>query len=82
MSKEINEVEAKVKSAVAEQIGKNVEEINNEASFKDDLGLDSLDLVELVMAFEDLFDITIPDEESEQLTTVQESIDYVTKKLG
>ncbi len=75
------DVEAKIKSAVAEQLGKKVEEIGNELSFKDDLGADSLDLAELVMGFEDEFDISIPDEDSEQLTTVQKAIDYVTSKL-
>ena len=51
-------------------------------SFMDDLGADSLDLVELVMSFENDFDITIPDEDSNEITTVQSAIDYVTKKLG
>ncbi|MFW2125342.1 acyl carrier protein, partial [Acinetobacter baumannii] len=50
--------------------------------FMDDLGADSLDLVELVMSFENDFDITIPDEDSNEITTVQSAIDYVTKKLG
>lgn len=75
-------VEAKVKDAVAEQLGRSVEEISNEASFMNDLGADSLDLVELVMAFENEFGITIPDEDSASLTTVQAAIDYVTAKLA
>ncbi len=75
------DVEAKVKAAVAEQLGKNVEEISNDASFMEDLGADSLDLVELVMSFENDFGITIPDEDSAELTTVQKAIDYVVAKL-
>lgn len=75
------EIEAKIKAAVAEQLGKNVDEISNEASFMEDLGADSLDLVELVMSFENDFDITIPDEDSGELTTVQKAIDYVASKL-
>lgn len=78
----MSDVESKIKSAVAEQLGLSVEEIKNEASFMDDLGADSLDLVELVMAFENEFGITIPDEDSANLTTVQTAIDYVEKKLS
>lgn len=77
----MSEIEAKVKAAVAEQLSLNADEINNAASFMDDLGADSLDLVELVMAFENEFGITIPDEDSAELTTVQKAIDYVTAKL-
>ncbi|WP_434354270.1 acyl carrier protein [Psychrobacter sp. HD31] len=75
------EIESKVKAAVAEQLGKNVDEISNDASFMEDLGADSLDLVELVMSFENDFGITIPDEDSAELTTVQKAIDYVASKL-
>ena len=78
----MSDIEAKVKDAVAEQLGLNVADINNDASFMDDLGADSLDLVELVMAFESNFGITIPDEDSNEITTVQSAIDYVSKKLG
>ncbi|WP_323841966.1 MULTISPECIES: acyl carrier protein [unclassified Moraxella] len=77
----MSDIEAKVKDAVAEQLGLNVAEIKNDASFMDDLGADSLDLVELVMAFESSFGITIPDEDSAELTTVQKAIDYVAAKL-
>ncbi len=77
----MSDIEAKVKAAVAEQLGKNVEEISNDASFMEDLGADSLDLVELVMSFENDFGITIPDEDSAELTTVQKAIDYVSAKL-
>lgn len=76
----MSDIEAKVKAAVAEQLSLNADEINNSASFMDDLGADSLDLVELVMAFENEFGITIPDDSAE-LTTVQKAIDYVTAKL-
>ncbi|MFC3902837.1 acyl carrier protein [Acinetobacter marinus] len=78
----MSDIEQRVKQAVAEQLGVNVEDIKNEASFMDDLGADSLDLVELVMSFENDFDITIPDEDSNAITTVQSAIDYVTEKLG
>ena len=74
MSKDI---ELKVKSAVAEQLDVPVEDINNDSSFMNDLGADSLDLVELVMTFENDFDITIPDEDSNELTTVQKAMDYI-----
>lgn len=78
----MSNIEAKVKDAVAEQLGLSVDEIKNEASFMDDLGADSLDLVELVMAFESSFGITIPDEDSAELTTVQKAIDYVSDKVA
>lgn len=75
-------IETKVKEAVAEQLSLNADEISNNSSFMDDLGADSLDLVELVMAFENEFGITIPDEDSAGLTTVQEAIDYVQAKVS
>ena len=77
----MSDIEQRIKQAVAEQLGLKAEEIKNEASFMDDLGADSLDL-ELVMSFENDFDITIPDEDSNEITTVQSAIDYVSKKLG
>ena len=76
-----NDTELRVKAAVAEQLGMNVEDINNDATFMEDLGADSLDLVELVMSFESDFGITIPDEASAELTTVQKAIDYVQAQL-
>lgn len=78
----MNEVEQKVRAAVAEQLGINADDIKADASFMDDLGADSLDLVELVMSFENEFGITIPDEDSAQLTTVQSAINYVQSKIG
>ncbi len=70
-------VEQRVKKIVAEQLGVNEAEIKNESSFVDDLGADSLDTVELVMALEEEFETEIPDEEAEKITTVQQAIDYV-----
>jgi acyl carrier protein len=78
----VSDIELRIKKAVAEQLGMRAEEINNDASFMDDLGADSLDLVELVMSFENDFGITIPDEDSGAITTVQSAIDYVNNKLG
>jgi acyl carrier protein len=70
-------VEKKVKEIVAEQLGKDSNEVTNEASFIDDLGADSLDIVELVMAMEDEFGIEIPDEEAEKIKTVKDVIEYI-----
>jgi len=70
-------IEERVKKIVAEQLGVKEEQLNNEASFVDDLGADSLDTVELVMALEEEFDTEIPDEEAEKITTIQLAIDYV-----
>ena len=73
-------VEEKVKSIIAEQLGVKPEEVTIEASFVDDLGADSLDTVELVMAFEEEFSIEIPDEDAEKITTVGEAIKYIGNK--
>ena len=73
--------EQRVKKIVAEQLGVNEADIKNESSFVDDLGADSLDTVELVMALEEEFECEIPDEEAEKITTVQQAIDYVTNNL-
>ena len=72
--------EEKVKAIIAEQLGVNPEEVTSEASFVDDLGADSLDTVELVMAFEEEFSIEIPDEDAEKITTVGEAIKYIDQK--
>ena len=71
-------IEERVKKIVAEQLGVKEEEVKNESSFVEDLGADSLDTVELVMALEEEFETEIPDEEAEKITTVQAAIDYVT----
>ena len=70
-------IEQRVKKIIAEQLGVNEAEIKNESSFVDDLGADSLDTVELVMAFEEEFGIEIPDEEAEKITRVKEAVDYI-----
>ena len=74
----MSNIEELVKSIVAEQLGVKGDEVTNEASFVDDLGADSLDTVELVMALEEEFDTEIPDEDAEKITTVQQAIDFVT----
>ena len=71
-------IEQRVRKIVSEQLGVNEADIKNESSFVDDLGADSLDTVELVMALEEEFETEIPDEQAEKITTVQEAIDYVT----
>ena len=74
-------IEEQVKGIVAENLGVNMEEVVNSASFVEDLGADSLDTVELVMALEEEFETEIPDEEAEKITTVQEAIDFVSKNV-
>lgn len=75
-------IEARVKKIVAEQLGVNEAEVKIESSFVDDLGADSLDTVELVMALEEEFECEIPDEDAEKITTVQQAIDYVNAHLN
>ena len=70
-------IEQRVKDIIVEQLGVEEDEVSAEASFIDDLGADSLDTVELVMAFEEEFNIEIPDEDAEGISTVQEAIDYI-----
>jgi acyl carrier protein len=70
-------IEQRVKKIVAEQLGVNEADIKNESSFVDDLGADSLDTVELVMALEEEFECEIPDEQAEKITTVQQAVDYI-----
>lgn len=77
----MSDIEQRVKQAVAEQLNVAVEDVKNEASFMDDLGADSLDLVELIMSLENEFDITISDEDSEKISTVQSAIDFVKSQL-
>jgi acyl carrier protein len=75
----MSNIEERVKNIIVEQLGVQLDEVKNEASFVDDLGADSLDTVELVMALEEEFDTEIPDDEAEKITTVQSAIDYVVK---
>ena len=70
-------IEERVKKIIVEQLGVKEEEVKFESSFVDDLGADSLDTVELVMALEEEFDTEIPDEEAEKITTVQAAVDYI-----
>ena len=72
-------VEEKVKHIIVEQLGVDEEEVKSEASFVDDLGADSLDVVELVMALEEEFGLEISDEDAEKLTTVKHAVDYIQK---
>ena len=74
-------VKGRVKKVVCEQLGVNVEEVKDSASFAEDLGADSLDTVELVMALEAEFKTEIPDEQAEKITTVQLAIDYINENL-
>ena len=74
----MSNIEQRVKKIVAEQLGVNEAEVKNESSFVNDLGAESLDTVELVMALEEEFGCEIPDEDAEKITSVQQAIDYVT----
>jgi len=76
------EIEAKVIDIVAEQMGVDKAQISRETGFVNDLNADSLDIVELVMEFEDEFDTSIPDEEAEKITTVGHAVDYIVKAQG
>lgn len=78
----MSSIEERVKKIVAEQLGVKEEEVSTEASFVEDLGADSLDTVELVMALEEEFETEIPDEEAEKITTVKLAIDYITENLA
>lgn len=78
----MSSVQDRVTKIVVEQLGVKEEEVTPEASFVDDLGADSLDTVELVMALEEEFDTEIPDEDAESITTVKQAIDYINEHLG
>lgn len=78
---EREELETKVKNVIIEKLGVDPSEVKSEASFVNDLGADSLDTVELVMAFEENFGIEIPDEEAEKIQTVGQAIDYIYQKI-
>jgi acyl carrier protein len=72
-------IEDRVKKIVVEQLGVKEEDVKNDSSFVDDLGADSLDTVELVMALEEEFEVEIPDEDAEKITTISQSIEYINK---
>jgi acyl carrier protein len=75
-------IEARVKDIIVDQLGVNADQVTPEAKFVEDLGADSLDTVELVMAFEEEFDIEVPDEEAEKLQSVADVISYITSQQG
>ncbi|MCX7116039.1 MAG: acyl carrier protein [Gammaproteobacteria bacterium] len=78
----MSNVESRVRKIVAEQLGVKEDELRNDASFVDDLGADSLDTVELVMALEEEFETEIPDEKAEKIMTIQQAIDYIDSNLN
>jgi acyl carrier protein len=82
MAMDIKQLEEKVKDIIVEELGVERDKLTPEASFMEDLGADSLDTVELVMAFEKEFDIDIPDEEAEKLRTVGQAMKYLHEKMG
>ncbi|MBI1912798.1 MAG: acyl carrier protein [Deltaproteobacteria bacterium] len=78
----MSSIENKVKKIIIDQLDVTEEEVTSQASFVDDLGADSLDTVEMVMAFEEEFSIEIPDEDAEKIKTVQDAVEYIQKKAG
>ena len=76
----VEQVDQKVKQIIVEQLGVDEAQVDQSASFVDDLGADSLDIVELVMAFEEAFGIDIPDEDAEKIKTVKQAVDYIEAK--
>jgi len=82
MAMDMKQLEEKVKDIIVEELGVEREKLTADASFMEDLGADSLDTVELVMAFEKEFDIDIPDEEAEKLRTVGQAMQYLHEKMG
>jgi len=78
---EVMDIFAKVKDIVVEQLGVDEEEVTEQASFVDDLGADSLDIVELVMALEEEFDMEIPDEDAEKIKTVGDAVNYIKENV-
>ncbi len=78
----MSELDDKVIDIIVEELGVERDKVNKDASFMEDLGADSLDTVELVMAFEKEFDVDIPDEEAEKLRTVGDALDYLQQKMG
>jgi acyl carrier protein len=82
MSAKPNEIEARVKKIVVEQLGVKEDEVAVDASFVDDLGADSLDTVELVMALEEEFETEIPDEDAEKIITIKDAVAYITSRMN
>lgn len=80
MTMKTNEIEARVKKIVVEQLGVKDEEVTVDASFVDDLGADSLDTVELVMALEEEFETEIPDEDAEKIVTIKDAVNYIVER--
>jgi len=78
--KQMASIEERVKQIVAEQLGVDEDQVTNDASFMDDLGADSLDTVELVMALEEEFDVEISDEDAEKIQTVQDAVSYISEQ--
>jgi len=78
----MSDIEGKIKNIICEQLDVAEEDVVLTASFVDDLGADSLDQVELIMAMEEEFDVSIPDEDAEKIATVKDAVDYVTKAMG
>lgn len=78
----MKKIEKVIKKIIADQLGMDVEEIRNDMSYVDDLGADSLDIVELIMSLEEEFEVEVPDEDAEKLLTVQDTLDYVQQKIA
>jgi len=81
MTMKTSEIETRVKKIVIEQLGVKEEEVTTEASFVDDLGADSLDTVELVMALEEEFETEIPDEDAEKIVTIKDAVKYISERM-
>lgn len=81
MTMKTNEIETRVKKIVVEQLGVKEDEVTTDASFVDDLGADSLDTVELVMALEEEFETTIPDEDAEKIITIKDAVNYIVGRM-
>ena len=78
----MSDIEGKIRNIICEQLDVSEDDVVLTASFVDDLGADSLDQVELIMAMEEEFDVSIPDEDAEKIATVKDAVDYVTKAMG
>ncbi len=78
----MSDIEGKIRNIICEQLDVAEDDVVLTASFVDDLGADSLDQVELIMAMEEEFDVSIPDEDAEKIATVKDAVDYVTKAMG